>query len=371
MHAEFVRRQAEEETYYAQQELLQKTEAQRRNVLAQEEEKLTEQRAKLAAMKRELKVKELQLLEASRRRFLKHQQEMKASQIKTLDKEISRKMELRDQETAAAIQDLEVRQMELEAQRRRLEEHLLKEQDQSERRVSDEVATRLRKAERENESLAQQLHKPSTGIQEHAVSLANACQQDASLSRQRAVLERLELVEAEQIKQRERLTEIHWETEEEERRLTNTMREVAGKKWEEVMNSRAQFTEQHKPISAGKTGSHTDGSSHSSNKLSHTLNGTSEVNLPSTSIACMTQKHSSAATPRQQGAALVCLNSSSPTESTSTKFSLDRSRTQLDNSERELLKEIRELRQKLVTRTKEGSSLSSQSVHTLSSSVSQ
>lgn len=33
-------------------------------------------------------------------------------------------MDLRDRETAAAIQDLEVRQMELEAQRKRLEEVL-------------------------------------------------------------------------------------------------------------------------------------------------------------------------------------------------------------------------------------------------------
>lgn len=47
--------------------------------------------------------------------------------------------------------------------------------------------------------------------------------------------------------------------------------------------------------------------------------------------------------------------------------SLDRGRAQLDSSERELLKEIRELRQKLAARAKEGSSASSQSVHTLSS----
>lgn len=364
MHAEFVRRKAEEETYYAQQELLQKTEEQRRNVLAQEEEKLAEQRAKLAAMKRELKVKELQLLDASRRRFLKHQQEVKASQIEKLDKEISRKMDLRDQETAAAIQDLEVRQMELEAQRRRLEEQLLKEQDQTEQRVGDEVDIRLRKAEQEDGSIAQRLHEPNKNIQDHEALLAEACQLDVNLCWEREALERLEQVKAEQSRQKTRLTEIHWQTQAEESRLMDTVREVAGKKWEGVMNSRAQFTEQHKPMSPGKRGSHVDGSSHSSN-------GLPEANFPSTSAACITQKHSSAATPRQQGAAMACLNSSSPTDSTSTNFSLDRGRAQLDNSERELLKEIRELRQKLVTRTKEGSSLSSHSVHTLSSSVSQ
>lgn len=47
--------------------------------------------------------------------------------------------------------------------------------------------------------------------------------------------------------------------------------------------------------------------------------------------------------------------------------SLDRGRAQLDSSERELLKEIRELRQKLAARAREGTSASSQSVHTLSS----
>uniref|UniRef100_A0A8C9XDK6 TBC1 domain family member 31 n=1 Tax=Sander lucioperca TaxID=283035 RepID=A0A8C9XDK6_SANLU len=122
MHADFVRRQAKEEAYYAQQELLQKAEEQRRNILAQEEEKLTQQRAKLAAMKRELKVKELQLLDETKRRFLKHQQDLRASQVQRLDQEISRKIDLRERETAAAVQDLEVRQMELEAQRRRLEQ---------------------------------------------------------------------------------------------------------------------------------------------------------------------------------------------------------------------------------------------------------
>ncbi|KAJ0000142.1 hypothetical protein NQD34_011984 [Periophthalmus magnuspinnatus] len=343
MHAEFIRRQAEQETYYAQQELLQKAEEERRNILAQEEEKLTRQREKLVAMKRELKVKELQLLDASRRRFLKHQQEVKASQIEKLDQEISRKMDLRDQETAVAIQDLEVKQMELEAQRNRLEEDLLKDQEETERRVADEVEMRLRKAERENESLGQQLHKPNKNIQDHESSLTEALQQHLDLGWEREMVVHLERVEAEQDRNRERLTEVYWQTEAEESRLTDTVREAAGKTV----------------------------SSPSSNGLPHTSDGTTEVNLPSTSSACMTQQHRTAVMPRQQGTTMVCLNSSSPTESTSTNFSLDRGRAQLEDGERELLKEIRELRQKLAARAKEGSSMSSHSVHALSSPVSQ
>ncbi|KAI9545038.1 hypothetical protein NQZ68_039950, partial [Dissostichus eleginoides] len=62
---------------------------------------------------------------------------------------------------------------------------------------------------------------------------------------------------------------------------------------------------------------------------------------------------------------MVCLNSRSPSESTSTVFSLDRGRAHLDSSERNLMKEIRELRQKLAARAREGGS--SPSVLTLSS----
>lgn len=360
MHADFVRRQAEEETYYAQQELLQKAEEQRRNILAQEEEKLTQQRAKLAAMKRELKVKELHLLDAARRRFLKHQQEVKASQIQQLDQEIGRKMDLRDRETAAAIQDLEVRQMELEAQRKRLEEHLLKEQERVERTVEEEVEMRLRRAERENESFTEQFHRPDPSIQDHEASLAEACQLDLESDWQREVVERLEQVEAEQEKKKERLAELHRQTLAEESRLADTVRDVAGKKWEEVMSTRAQLAEQQKRLSPEKIGEQTIRLPRSTIGLP--LNGA--INLPSTSAAGMAPRPSAAATPRQPGTKMVCLNSSSPSESTSTNFSLDRGRTQLDNNERKLLKEIRELRQKLAARAKEGSSAS---VNTLSS----
>ncbi|KAK7887136.1 hypothetical protein WMY93_026757 [Mugilogobius chulae] len=366
MHAEFVRRQAEQETYYAQQELLQKAEEERRNTLAQEEEKLTRQREKLAAMKRELKVKELQLLDASRRRFLKHQQETKASQIEKLDHEIKRKMNLRDQETAAAIQDLEVRQMELEAQKRRLEEHLLKEQEETERRVDDEVEIRLRRSERESESLAQRLHKPNKIIQNQEASLAEACQQHLDLEWEHEVVGRVEQVEAEHDRNRERLTEIQWQTEALENRLTDTVRAAAGKTWEEVVNAKVHKEQIH--LSPGKTG-HLRKTSYFSNGLP-TSNGTIEVNHPSTSAAFINQQQRAEVTPQQQGSTMVCLNSNSPTESNSTNFSLDRCRAQLDDGERELLKEIRELRQKLAARAKEGSSVSSQSVHTLSSPVS-
>uniref|UniRef100_A0A669BJF8 TBC1 domain family member 31 n=1 Tax=Oreochromis niloticus TaxID=8128 RepID=A0A669BJF8_ORENI len=280
MHADFLRRQAEEEAFYAQQELLQKAEEQRRNILSQEEEKLTQQRAKLAAMKRELKVKELQLLDTTRRRFLKHQQDLRASQIQRLDQEISRKMNLYDQETAAAVQDLEVRQMEMEVQRKQLEQ------------VTNALLTPYQPHLLLHSSLEESLEGASQlGLE----------------SEWREVRERLQQADSEQDRTREGLTE------------TDTVRDVAGRKVRPTC----------------RAGKNTDilylRSAYTSVKNFHFLYSSKSKTVPVL------------------------------------KFSLDRGRAQLDSSERELLKEIRELRQKLAARAKEGSSASSQSVHTLSS----
>uniref|UniRef100_A0AAY5K489 TBC1 domain family member 31 n=1 Tax=Esox lucius TaxID=8010 RepID=A0AAY5K489_ESOLU len=121
LRAETVRRQAEDEAWYTQQELLQQAEEQRRNILQQEENKLAEQRTRLAAMKRELKVKEMQLMDAARRRFQKHQQHQRLTDLHRLDDQIQQKV-WRPQESAAAVQDAEVRQIELETQRRLFEQ---------------------------------------------------------------------------------------------------------------------------------------------------------------------------------------------------------------------------------------------------------
>uniref|UniRef100_A0A3Q3KV10 TBC1 domain family member 31 n=1 Tax=Mastacembelus armatus TaxID=205130 RepID=A0A3Q3KV10_9TELE len=344
LRADFVRRQAEEEAYYTQQELLRKAEEQRRIILAQEEEKLTQQRAKLAAMKRELKVKELQLLDATRRRFLKHQQDLRASQIQRLDQEISRKMDLRERETATAVQDLEVRQMELEAQRKRLEQHLLKEQERLGWEVEEEVEMRMREVERKEDSYTELVHDTETNMQALEESLAEACQLGLESDWQREVAERLQQVDAEQERKRQRLAELHRQMLAEEERLADTMRDVAGRKVgaTTVCLSTHQFT-----CCVGLSVVSCEFNYYNISEL-------------------FSIKPNAVTTPRQTRTNMMCLNSSSPSESTSTNFSLDRGRTQLDSSERELLKEIRELRQKLAARAREGSSASSQSVHTLS-----
>ncbi|XP_034466388.1 TBC1 domain family member 31 isoform X2 [Hippoglossus hippoglossus] len=207
-------------------------------------------------------------------------------------------------------------------------------------------------------------------------SLAEACQLGLESDWQRDIADRLQQVNAEKERKRERLAELHRQTLAEEERLADTMRDVAGRKtvfvllqWDEVMSARAQLQEQRQAWSSADA----DDQRHTRTRSPGFIRGLPL--RPSTTAAFHIEingagqalKLNSATTARQAGTDMVCLNSNSPSESTSTNFSLDRGRAQLDSSERELLKEIRDLRQKLAARVREGSSAASQSVHTLSS----
>uniref|UniRef100_A0A8C1M4G9 TBC1 domain family member 31 n=1 Tax=Cyprinus carpio TaxID=7962 RepID=A0A8C1M4G9_CYPCA len=231
LHAEAVRQQAEFEAWYKQQELLLQGEEQRRRILQEEESKLTQQRARLAAMKRELKVKELNLIDSSRRRFLKHQQDQRRIQLKRLDDEIQRKMVLRDQETAAAVQDIEVRQMELDAQRQLFEQQLAKEQERVSQTVRVEVDTRRRRAEIED-STFQNFIQTNADLKLFKMleeSLAEVGQMEVDADWQAEVIKRLEKAKERQEKQRERLVNLSKQTHAKEEEVVQLMLEAEGK----------------------------------------------------------------------------------------------------------------------------------------------
>uniref|UniRef100_A0A8C2EE89 TBC1 domain family member 31 n=1 Tax=Cyprinus carpio TaxID=7962 RepID=A0A8C2EE89_CYPCA len=231
LHAEAVRQQAEFEAWYKQQELLLQGEEQRRRILQEEESKLAQQRARLAAMKRELKVKELNLIDSSRRRFLKHQQDQRRIQLKRLDDEIQRKMVLRDQETAAAVQDIEVRQMELDAQRQLFEQQLAKEQERVSQTVRAEVDTRRRRAEIED-STFQNFIQTNADLKLFKMleeSLAEVGQMEVDADWQAEVIKRLEKAKERQEKQRERLVNLSKQTHAKEEEVVQLMLEAEGK----------------------------------------------------------------------------------------------------------------------------------------------
>lgn len=118
MQAEVDEQRAKDEAWYQKQELLRRAEETRREILLQEEEKMAQQRQRLAVVKRELEIKEIHLQDAARRRLLKLQQDQREMELRRLEDEIERKVQMRDQEIAATAKDLEMRQLELEAQKR-------------------------------------------------------------------------------------------------------------------------------------------------------------------------------------------------------------------------------------------------------------
>ncbi|KAL2084281.1 hypothetical protein ACEWY4_019799 [Coilia grayii] len=420
LRAEAVRQQAEEEAWCAQQELLQQAETQRRLLLQQEEAKLAQQRSKLAAMKRELKLKELQLVDATRRRFLQHQQGQCRVQLQRLDDEIHRKMALRDQETAAAVQDIEVRQMELDAKRRLFEQQLAKEQVRVNQEVEVELGAHRHRAELEETAFRDMLHTVTDLAQDTKrvleESLAEASLHEVDHDWQMEVLKRLERAGADQERQQQLLAQMTRETRAKEEELVKLMMDMEARKWEEVVSQQTQMEEAKRkkkeqsavPLEALREDHIFQGGLHAEQQeylRSHRQGEMhSEPREESPPSPCPTRdpgcRPRSAPTqssdtpvspcptrdpgwrprspptqpsdtpvspcptrdpgcrprsaPTQPNDTPVCLNNQSPSES-STPFSLDRGRAALDCGERELMKEVMELRQKLA-RAKAGNS---------------
>ncbi|XP_030639028.1 TBC1 domain family member 31 [Chanos chanos] len=362
LRSEAVRQQAEDEAWYKQQELLQQAEEQRRRILQEEENKLTEQRARLAAMKRELKVKELNLIDAARRRFLTHQQEQRRTELSKLDAEIQRKMAQREQETAAAVQDIEIRQMELDAQRRLFEQQLAKEQERVTQETRAEVETRQRRAEVEESAFHDLIQTDADlGLETTRVlgaSLAEAGQLDLDADWQTEVMRRLDRADAEQVRRQQRLAELSRETRAKEEELVQLMGRVEGKQWEDIIAKKAQLEEERQAAATADNHRKTlvsqeiDEKGQHQNKLrrsqEESLNNQWERKLRSPCSArgfLQKPEHESSETSN------ICLNNQS-TSDDSTTFSLDRCRTELDRKERELIQEVRELRQRLAAKAR-------------------
>ncbi|XP_064194663.1 TBC1 domain family member 31 [Anguilla rostrata] len=369
MQAETVRRQAADQAWHAQQELLQQAEEQRQGILLEEENKLAEQRARLAAMKRELKLKELNLIDAARRRFLKHQHDQKRVELRRLDDEIRRKMTLRDQETAITMQDLELRQMELEAQRGLFEQQLAKEQDRVTQEVRAEVAARRHVAELEDSAFQQALDADSAhNVKSKKLleeSLAEAEQLSSDADWKAGVLRRLDWVGGEQERHQQELSRLSKQMLDKEEQLILAMKEVEGKKWEDVLEKRARLAEQREASQgdgpaweAEERGEHLDRLRRSQEEPPQ---GNWKLDLRSPcSVRGLLQKP----TPAHSQSKNICLNSTSPPvspsssiSSSSAQFSLDRGRRELESKERELMRDVRELRRRLADRSRNANSV--------------
>ncbi|KAJ8303472.1 hypothetical protein KUTeg_019868 [Tegillarca granosa] len=164
MQKETMKRQQEEEAWYRQQQLLLDAEEKRQKMIQDEEQKLVDQRKRLYAMNREVRLKELQLLDAARRKFLHFQKQQRETELKRLDDEVQKKALMRDQETQAALEEAEIRNLELQLQKKMFEQELYREyaaasqqlrtdQDiqRKQKELEEKIQQRLKDAERERE----------------------------------------------------------------------------------------------------------------------------------------------------------------------------------------------------------------------------
>ncbi|KAF1595597.1 TBC1 domain family member 31, partial [Eudyptes moseleyi] len=353
LEAKAQERKAEDEAWYRKQELLREAEEQRRKMLLEEEEKLVEQRQRLAAVKRELKVKELQFLDASRRRFLKYQQDQRQIELKHLDDEIARKAE--EQETAATVQDVEVQRMELESRRQLFEQHLIKDQEAVTKEMKEEVDAHRRRVDLEDHLVQRLMEMDREEKQKaHRVAeenLAKAEQKRIDTDWRLQVLHKLRRDDQDREKRYEEIAKLLHDNRVKEAELLKAMREAELKKWEEVLQKKAQLEEEQKTAAAADE--------HQKQFLEDKMDDVLELaeklqredgyfeRLRVLKARCTERGVELQQVPRSRN---ICLSDLSASESSS-HMSLDR-RRELACQERELMAEVRRLRQKLTSQAR-------------------
>ncbi|XP_053874879.1 TBC1 domain family member 31 isoform X4 [Malaclemys terrapin pileata] len=361
IEAKAVQRKVEDEAWYRKQELLREAEEQRRKILLQEEEKLADQRQRLTAVKRELKVKELQLLDAARRRFLKHQQDQRQMELKRLDDEIARKVSMRERETAATVQDVEVRQMELESQRQLFEQQLVKDQETVTQEVKGEIDASRRRADLE-EHLVQRLIEIDRDEDRKAQvlaeeSLAKADQKCIDTDWRIQALYKQRCDDLDREAHYEEIAKLLHDNRVKEAELLKAMKEEEDKRWEEVTEKRAQLEAEQLAVAAldAQRKQFLDDEMNDAIELAEKLQSEDGYfeRLRDLKTGCVQQdlKFQQVLREAQPKSGYVCLNDLSTAES-SAHFSLDRRREDLECRERELMAEVRELRQKLTSKAR-------------------
>ncbi|KAM4794440.1 TBC1 domain family member 31 isoform 3-T3 [Cyanocitta cristata] len=349
---------AEDEVWYRKQKLLREAQEQRRKILLEEEERLAEQRQRLAVAKTELKVKELQLLDASRRRFLNYQQDQLQMELKRLDDEIARKASMRKQETAAAIQDIVLQQMELESQKQRFEQHLIQDQEAVTKEMKEEVDAHRRKVDLEDQRVQRLIEINREEIQKaHTVAeenLAKAEQKHIDTDWRLQAQRRLRRDDQDRQKCYQEIVKLLHDNRVKEAELLKAMRETEEKKWEDVVHKKAQLEEEQKVAAAADEHrkQFLDDKMNDALELAEKLqreDGCSGEHVDNTErlrdlkATCTERGVEVQQVPRSGN---IHLNELS-TLASSPRRSLDRSRAELARQERELMAEVRRLRQRL------------------------
>ncbi|NXG46157.1 TBC31 protein, partial [Psilopogon haemacephalus] len=355
LEAKAQERKAEDEAWYRKQELLQEAEEQRRKMLLEEEDKLAEQRQRLAAARRELKIKELQFLEASRRRFLKYQQDQRQMELKRLDDEIARKAE--EQETAATLQDVEVQWMELESQRQLFEQRLIKDQEAVTKEIKGEVDAHQRRVDLEDHLVQRLMDVEREEKQKAQIvaeeNLAKAEQKCIAADWRLQALRKLRRDDQDREKRYEEIAKALHDNRVKEAELLSAMREAEEKKWEGVTQKKAQLEEEQEAAAAAD-----ERRKHFlEDRMRDTLKLAEKLQRKEASFAerlseLRARRTQSGVEPQQvPRSGNIYLNDLSASESSS-QVSLGRRREELACQERDLMAEVRRLRQKLTSQAR-------------------
>ncbi|NWT25628.1 TBC31 protein, partial [Cardinalis cardinalis] len=338
--AKALEQKAEDEAWYQRQKLLQEAEEQRQKILL-EEEKLAEQRQRLAMVKRELKVKERQLSDASRRRFLNYQQDQLQMELKHLNDEIARKASMRQQETIA-VQDTEP-----ESQKQLFEQHLIKDQEAVTKETKEEVEAHRGKVDLEDQRVQRliEIDKEEIQIAQTVAeeNLARAEQEHTDTDwrprhdeqdREECYREIAKLLHDNRVREAE---------------LLKAMREAEEKKQEDVVQNKAQLEEEQK-VAAAANG-------HRKQFLDDKMNDELELaeNLQRED-GCFERLCNLKARCTERGVEVQQVpgsgNISLNDLSTSASSLHNRSRAELARRERELMAEVRRLRRRITSRAR-------------------
>nr|XP_026655519.1 TBC1 domain family member 31 isoform X1 [Zonotrichia albicollis] len=345
---------AEDEAWYQRQKLLQEAEEQRQKILL-EEEKLAEQRQRLAVVKRELKVKELQLLDGSRRRFLNYHQDHLQMELKCLDDEIARKKNkasMRQQETNA-VQDTEP-----ESQKQLFEQHLIKDQEAVTKEMK-EVETYRRRVDLEDQRGQRLIEMDKEEIQK----AQTVAEENVARGEQKHTASdwRPRWDEQDQEESYREIAKLLHDNRVREAELLKAMREAEEKKQEDVVQNKAQLEEEQKVAAAA------DG--HRKQFLDDRMNDELELaEKLQREDGCFERLHDLKARCTERGVEVQQVPGSgniSPSDLSTLASSLrknvfaprdgvGRSRAELARRERELMAEVRRLRRRIASRARAG-----------------
>ncbi|XP_073925248.1 TBC1 domain family member 31 isoform X2 [Castor canadensis] len=313
MQAEVNQQKIEDEAWYQKQELLRKAEETRREMLLQEEEKMVQQRQRLAAVKRELTIKEMHLQDAARRRFLKLQQDQREMELQRLDDEIERKVQMRDREIATTAKDLEMRQLELESQKRLYEKNLTTNQEAVAKEIREDVDAHRRKVDLEDhmfhkliETDQSQCRKAQQVIEENLAKAEQAC---LNADWQIQTLHKQKCDDVQRNEGYQEIAKILQKNRRKEIELLSAMTEEEAETWKEAEEKESELR--------------------SEKKASALLDASRQRYLK-----------------QEMSAALG--HADKPFH----KVSLNRDRTEWDNMEQNLIKKVRNLRQRLTTQAR-------------------